>query len=170
MAINSFNVISNNVKGLQSTKKRLKLIQYLKDKINKSGIVFFQETHSDVDNESKWKENFQGNLLYSFDSSVSCGVLIDFFGFESNEIKNKLCDANGGILILNVIINDERFIIVKLYNSSTEIEQIKTISNFSHLLHLLDVTINYKTIFTGHFNLLLNSKLDSDGGNPTIKL
>ena len=35
---------SQIVKGLQSSKKRLRLIQYLKGKINKNGIVFLQET------------------------------------------------------------------------------------------------------------------------------
>ena len=49
-AMNSFNVITN---GLSSTKKQIKLIQYLKVKINKNGIVFFQETHSAVDDKIK---------------------------------------------------------------------------------------------------------------------
>ena len=62
----------------QSYKKRLKLIQYLKDEINETGIVFFQETYSTVDNESKWTEKLHGNVFYSYDSSISCGVLIGF--------------------------------------------------------------------------------------------
>ena len=39
--------IDNNVKGIQSSKKRLKLIQYFKDKIGSTGILFLQETHYD---------------------------------------------------------------------------------------------------------------------------
>ena len=41
-----FNFLSNNVKGLQSSKKRLKLFQYFKNKISPKGILFLQETHS----------------------------------------------------------------------------------------------------------------------------
>ena len=41
-----FNFLSNNVKGLQSSKKLLKLFQYFKNKISSKGILFLQETHS----------------------------------------------------------------------------------------------------------------------------
>ena len=39
-----FNFLSNNVKGLQSSKKRLKLFQYFKNKVSPKGILFLQET------------------------------------------------------------------------------------------------------------------------------
>ena len=38
--------VTNNVKGLQSSKKRLKLIEYLKNKLESNGVLFLQETHS----------------------------------------------------------------------------------------------------------------------------
>ena len=41
---NSLNFVTNNVKGIQSSKKRLKLIQYFKDKIGSTGVLFLQET------------------------------------------------------------------------------------------------------------------------------
>ena len=42
----NFNFLKSNVKGLQSTKKRLKLFNFLKNKIGPKGIPFLQETHS----------------------------------------------------------------------------------------------------------------------------
>ena len=36
---NSLNFITNNVKGMQSSKKRLKLIQYFQDKIESTGFT-----------------------------------------------------------------------------------------------------------------------------------
>ena len=42
----NFNFLSNNVKGLQSSKKRLKHFQSFKNKLNPKGILFLQETHS----------------------------------------------------------------------------------------------------------------------------
>ena len=48
--------ITKKVKGLQSSKKRLKLIQYFKDKIGSTGVLFLQETHSNSKIEQKWKE------------------------------------------------------------------------------------------------------------------
>ena len=46
-----FNIISNNVKGLQSYKKRLKIFEYLKNKSGPNGILIFQATHSTKENE-----------------------------------------------------------------------------------------------------------------------
>ena len=49
----NLNFLANNVKGFQSTKKRLKLLNSLKDKIGPKGILFLQETHSSVETEKK---------------------------------------------------------------------------------------------------------------------
>ena len=62
---NKINFISNNVKGLQSTNKRLKFIKYFKDKISSNGFLFLQETHSTVNDEIKWKDDFKGEVFYS---------------------------------------------------------------------------------------------------------
>ena len=44
----NLNFLKNNVKGLQSTKKQLKLFNFLKNKIGPKGILFLQDTHSSV--------------------------------------------------------------------------------------------------------------------------
>ena len=74
-----FNLISNNVKGLQSYKKRLKIFKYLKNKSGPNGILFLQETHSTKENEIRWIDDFNSQIHYSHDKSSSCGVLIAFF-------------------------------------------------------------------------------------------
>ena len=40
----NYNFISNNVKGLKASEKRLKLFEYLKNNINDNGFIFLQET------------------------------------------------------------------------------------------------------------------------------
>ena len=40
-----FNLLSNNGKGLQSSKRRLKLFQFFECKISPKGIFFLQERH-----------------------------------------------------------------------------------------------------------------------------
>ena len=62
---NSLSFISNNVKGIQWPKKRLKLIQYFKDKIRSTGVLFLQETHSDSKVKQKWKGDFKGQVFFS---------------------------------------------------------------------------------------------------------
>ena len=54
----SLSFITNNVKRMQSYKKRLKLIQYFKEKIGSTGVLFLQETHSSSKVEQKWKETY----------------------------------------------------------------------------------------------------------------
>ena len=55
----NFNFLTNNVKGLQSTKKRLKLFNFLKNKMGPKGILFLQETHSSLETEKKWIDDFE---------------------------------------------------------------------------------------------------------------
>ena len=59
------NFLSNNVKGLQSTKKRLKLFNFLKNNIGPKDILFLQETHSSVETEKKWIDDFKDKIYYS---------------------------------------------------------------------------------------------------------
>ena len=62
-AIN-FNFITNNVKGLQLSKKSLKLFEYFREKLSSNGILFLQETHSTINNKLKWKDEFKGALFF----------------------------------------------------------------------------------------------------------
>ena len=68
---NKINLISNSVKGIQSTNKRLQLIKYFKDKITSNGFFFLQETHSTVNDEIKGKDDFKGEIFYSHGKSNS---------------------------------------------------------------------------------------------------
>ena len=54
----NFNCLSDNVKGLQSTKKQLKLFNFLRNR----GILFLQETHSPVETEKKWIDDFNDKI------------------------------------------------------------------------------------------------------------
>ena len=125
---NKINFISSNVKRLQSTNKRLKLIKYFKDKIVSNGFLFLRETNSTVNDEVKWKDDFKGEVFYSHGKSNSCGILICFIGSKKNFIRNKLSDNDGRILILDADIDDENFILINLYSPNTEAEQVTSYS------------------------------------------
>ena len=60
----NFNFLTNNIRGMLSTKKRVKMFEYLKSKIGPKGILFLQETHSSTDSEKQWKEEFKGQLYF----------------------------------------------------------------------------------------------------------
>ena len=168
-SFDNLSFITNNVKGIQSIKKRLKLIEYFKSKITTHGILFLQETHSSSDDEQKWRDNFGGNTFFSHGKRNSCGVLISYIGTHNFVVNNQKTDNDGRILILDVTINDVNFVLINLYNANTETEQVSVLNNLSSLLEKFDVTLEKNLIFAGDFNLFLNSKFDAKGGKPAIK-
>ena len=64
MANSKLCFITNNVKGLQSSKKRLKLIEYLKNKLKSNGVLFLQETHSISNDENAWADDFKDQVFF----------------------------------------------------------------------------------------------------------
>ena len=70
MLLNSLNFITNNVKGMQLSKKRLKLMQYFKDNIGSTGVLFLLENYSDSKVEQKWKEDFKGQVFFLTESEI----------------------------------------------------------------------------------------------------
>ena len=125
MNSNQISMISNNVNGIQSTKKRLKMIQYFKNKLLPQGILFLQETHSSESNEASWRDELNATLFFSHGSSNSCGVLIGFLGQFDVNVLNQMWGNKGCILILNVTIDVKNFVLIYLYNSNTENEQVE---------------------------------------------
>ena len=157
------NFITNNIKGIQSLKKRLKL------KIGPFGLFFLQETHSNSKVEQKWEEEFHRKVFFYHGKTNSCGVLIAYFGAETFTVKKQQTDHSGHILILNVSLNDSGYILIKLYSANTEKEQTEVLGNLFALLKTFDINPNKHIFMTGDFNLFFNSKLDAAGGNPTLK-
>ena len=114
---NKLSFITNNVKGIQSLKKRLKLIQYFKSKTVPCGLLLLQETHPSSKVEQKWKEDFCGKVFFSHGKKNSRDVLIAYFGTEEFTVKKQPTD-----LILDVSINDSKYILINLYIANTEKE------------------------------------------------
>ena len=48
---NNLTFLTNNIQGLQSSKERVKLIEYVRSKLNHNGFLFLQKTHSTIKNE-----------------------------------------------------------------------------------------------------------------------
>ena len=79
---NTIKFISNNVNGIQPTKKRLNLIEYFKNNLNSEGFLFLQETYSTFKDVINWMQELKGQLFSSRRKSSSCGVLICYFGYK----------------------------------------------------------------------------------------
>ena len=69
-----FKLISLNVRGIRSPKKRKALLMWLKER--KYDIIFLQETYSTDEVEDIWRTQWQGGLFFSHGTNHSCGVMI----------------------------------------------------------------------------------------------
>ena len=104
-----FYFISKNVKGIKPSEKRLKLFEYLRNKINNNDFIFLQETHLSSKDEQKWKDDFRDLLFFSHGKSNSCGVAIGYCGTEAFKVVTTVCDKNGPILTLDGELNGTTF-------------------------------------------------------------
>ena len=125
----NFIFLCNNVKGLQDKVKRIKIFEYLKNKALHNGIIFMQETHSCINDEKKWSDEFGGNLYFSHGTTNSCGVAIFHVGPKKFELIQKINDKNGRILILEAKINDDIFCL-NLFGSTLTYKLTKSLCIF----------------------------------------
>ena len=104
----NFNAVSQNVKGLREKIKRLTVFEHLK---KKGDIIFLQESHSTPEDESKWKEECEGEVLFSHGASNARGVMIIFSKKLELEIVRSTLDEGGRYIILECLIQGTRFLI-----------------------------------------------------------
>ena len=161
--------LSNNVNGLRSSKKRVKMFEYFKGQIVNNGIIFLQETHSSEDTLNEWRDDFKGEVFFSHGTTSSCGVMIGYLGNEKFSV-NKICKNNNSrVLMIEVEIETETFILLNLYNSKSETEQLQTLSDVDLLLSDFSLDDTKTIVFAGDFNLFFNQKIEATGGNPVLK-
>ena len=165
----NLNVLSNNVNGLNSSKKWMKMFEYFKEKFANNGILFLQKTHSSHDTIITWRDGFKGELFFSHGATNSCYIIIGYLSsnkIKVNRIKN---DKQGRILIVDADIDDEIYLLINLYNANTETEQIKTIYELDQLLSAFSLDSNNKIKLAGDFNLFFDPSLEESGGRPALK-
>ena len=163
-----FNTITYNCNGLGNKIKRQKVFTFLHDKL-KNGFVFLQETHSVENLEKEWKNEWGGEIYFSHGTSNSTGCAIAFSKNFPVKIINQFKDDSGRILILEVRINDESFLLINLYNANSELDQITVLDLLYSKIENLILDDKCKPIFGGDMNLIFDTKLDSSGGNPILK-
>ena len=115
--------ISNNVKGLQNSLKRIKIFEYLKNNLGSNGFLFLQETHSSLADGKRWVDELKGPIFFSHGKSDSCGVATGYIGNNKVDVLcKKKTDKNGRIFILDVMVKETNFVLVNIYNPNTVTE------------------------------------------------
>ena len=156
MLNDKIDVISNNVKEIQSFEKRIKTFEY--------HLLWVHFSTGDILHHIWWKNKFK--TFFSHGESNSCGVAIGFIGNTSFEVSNKKQDEYGRILILDVNVTDNDFLLINLHNATKESEQLNT------PCYLLDniTDLHCKNIISrGYFNIFFNLTYKGRGENPKWK-
>ena len=171
MSNTDFNFVTNNVKGLGSENKRLKVFKRLKDLIKHNGFIFFQETHSSKEFEDKWRSDFgrENELYFSNGTSNSRGVAIGIVGDLNYSIKKVFSDNSGRLLILSFSLNNQEYLLINLYNENIEKDQVILLNSLENELKGFDISCNTNTILAGDFNFFFDKVLEAKGGNPHLK-
>ena len=95
---------------------------------------------------------FDGPVFFSHGASNSCGVLIAYLGKTSFVLNKQKTVKAGRILILDVTLDADQYILINLYNANTETEQCKIFNELQSLLKFFDINQNKRIIFAGDFN------------------
>ena len=85
--------ISNNVRGLQNSLKRIKIFEYLKNNLGSNGFLILQDTHSPLADERKWAGELKGAIFFSHDKTISCGVATAYIGNNKVNVLDKKTDV-----------------------------------------------------------------------------
>ena len=145
-----------NCRGIQDFVKRRKVFHYLRS--IDSDIIFLQEVHSSVTDESIWKQQWGENAWFSNHTSNSRGVAISIRKHILVVFNSLFSDPNGRYLIISAKINDVPLILVNLYGPNTDdpdffLEVFGKIVQFDYI----------SILCAGDFNAVLGP-LDYQGG------
>ena len=166
---NCLTFLTNDIKGIQNNSKRLSVVEHFRNKLSNNGILFLQETHSTFNDENIWKNDFNVPVFYSHGTSQSCGVLIAYFGNLNFSVNKQVGDKNGRILILDVNIDEIRYVLVNIYNANTEVEQVQVLSELSKLMKNINFSKENRIVLAGDLNVFFDTKLETKGGKPSLK-
>merc|ERR1712105_258490 len=134
-----FSCITHNTWGLKQKHKRVKIFNYLKEKVSK-GIVFLQETHSVKNDLQKWKREWEGNLLLNHGTSNSRGNLIAFTKNFDYKLLKYVSDGDGRIQICSILYEEKKLLLVNIYNENLEQKQVTLLKKLEGMLEsFLDV-------------------------------
>ena len=159
-----FSLLSLNVRGMRKHRSRRGNLNWLSKHGGHSGICFLQETHSSLDDENSWKNQWRGNMYFSHGTKLSCGVTT-FIGKDVEfSLKENIVHESGRFVILYCSIQRNDFVLVNIYAPNTEPEQVLFLKHVANTLKSLNYESTANIVVGGDFNCCMTD-FDTDGGN-----
>ena len=164
MALTDLNLISLNVRGLRDRGKRKSILEWCKHK--KGDILFFQETYSTPEVETRWKSELGGNAYFSHGTNHSRGVLVFIAPTLNIDIIDLKIDEEGRFIFLKGVIQGMKILFGNFYfpTRDKEREQIQFLKDLEKII--LEIwSREYELVLGGDYNLIMDKKLDYMGSN-----
>ena len=158
----SFDLLSFNVRGLKDEKKRHSILRFLRRK--RSDVCFLQETHSTLEDEDAWRNQWGGEIIFNHGTSNSRGVMIlirPCFDLKVIEVEK---DNSGRLISLFCKIQGAPFRLYNLYGPNVDNQKLSFYKDLQKRLER-DRDISESFIIGGDLNLIQNASLDRKGGN-----
>lgn len=150
--------ITLNVRGINSSRKRRAIFRQLHNK--NASIIFLQETYSSNDQERLWSNEWGSKIHFCHGSKHSKGTAILFNPKLQITIEHQIQSEDGRILILQITVDDLRFVCANIYTPNDPSAQVKF---FKQLKNLLQQFSGESIVVGGDFNCPF-SKDDKEGG------
>ena len=114
-------------------------------------ILCLQETHSKVESESFWQNEWGGKCIFSHGTSASKGVMICFKKNLDYKIMDMAKDNAGRYLVVQIKIDTELYVITNIYGPNSD-----SPSFFTEIFRKIDKLEGFK-ILVGDFNCTLEA-------------
>ena len=161
MGCNNKTLISNNVWEVKNSDKRLRHLNTLK---TQSILTEWYSFKKRIPNKTTKKN---GMTILKEDYSFWMKQL-STWNKKSFILEERKTDKSGIILLLDVIIDEQNFILVNIYNANMEKDHVNNIDEFSKMIKNVNNISAKQIIFRGDFNLFFDSLLKSQVGNPVF--
>ena len=144
-----------NCRGIQDFVKMRKVFHHLRSITN--DIIFLQETHSSVNDEKFWKQQWGEHAWFCSHSSNSRGVAILIRNHISPVLNSLYADPNGRYLIMSVTLKGLSLILCNMYAPNEDDPEF-----FLEVFAKIDQFNQAPLIIAGDFNAVLGP-LDYQG-------
>ena len=117
-----------------------------------NSIFMLQETHSTALVEQKWRSQWRGKMFFSHGTSNSTGVLNCITEDLDCKVKNELHDKNDRLLILDIEIQSEHYVIINYYGNNDQHGQLETLPVLESLLDKINFKLDAPSLKTNSLN------------------
>lgn len=153
---------SLNVNGLRDGGKRVLLSEFLR--LKDSEVIFLQETHSDIKNESELNLWWEGKVCLSHGTNVSAGVAILFATHLNVNILSETEIERGRILMVKAKVENQIFVFINIYAPNKGADKIIMFRKLGEFLK--SYTLDGMLIIGGDWNCSLNFLVDRNNEEP----